>query len=234
MNKLLSVVAALALVAAVETRVRADDEQDKNVLERGVDATGSGIKKGAEATGDAIKEGAEATGDVIKKGAQATGSALGITDSDQEKYAANARGQRQIKGTVTAIDRDTGKVDFKTASGPLQLHFPTDDLKDVEVGTPLTLVLAFATPDNLTEEDTKPSREVAGDQPLHGDHWMKGTVTDVNAKTGMVGVKTDDMPLTLQFDPDAVSVLKPGDNIAVQIAYEPAAASKSSSKSSGY
>jgi hypothetical protein len=228
MYKFLSLAAAFALVSAVHSTARAgdtaDDTQDKNVIERGAEATGGAIKKGAEATGHAIKEGAEATGHAIKKGAEVTGSALGITDTEKERFEANERGEHRMKGMVTAIDRDTGQVDLKTADGPMQLHFPADSLTGIEVGAPMTVVVAFATPDNLspTSEGSKPKREVAGDQPLRGEHWMKGKVLDVNAKTGMVQITTEDMPLTVQFTPDAVAILKPGDNIAIEMAFEPA------------
>jgi hypothetical protein len=221
MHKLLSLCAALALIAAGGVAARADDEPDENIVERGAEATGDAIKKGAEATGGAIKKGAEATGHAIKEGAQATGAAIGITDSDRARWEANERGEHEVKGTVTAIDRDTGKVDFKTADNALQLHFPPDALKGVEVGAPLIVELAYALPDNPPDEvGEADDREIAGDEPERGEHWMKGTVTDVNAKTGVVGVKTDTMPLVVQFAPGSVTTLKPGDKIAVELAFE--------------
>src|SRR5262245_2058285 len=154
MYKFLSLAAAFALISAAHLPARADDtadeSQNKNVIQRGAEATGSGIKEGAEATGHAIKEGAAATGHAIKKGAEATGNALGITDTDKERFAANARGEHRMKGTVTAIDRDTGQVDLKTADGPMQVHFPPDSLTGIEVGAPMTVMVAFAMPDNLS------------------------------------------------------------------------------------
>lgn len=217
MNRTLSLIAAAALVVAFNSAARADD----NVVERGAEATGDAIKEGAEATGGAIKKGAEATGHAIKEGAEATGHALGMS-SDEQRWEANERGENRMTGEVTAIDRKTGEVDFKTVSGRMQLHFPPDALEGIQPGAPLVVEVSFATPDNLTAPaDADKDDDVAGDEPMRGEHWMKGKVTEVDAKTGIVHVKTDDVPLVVQFDADDVTGLKVGDNIAVEIAFEP-------------
>jgi hypothetical protein len=237
MKKILTVAAALAIVAAVDAPVRATDDAGGNAAERaaestggaiknGAEATGHAVKRGAEATGHAVKKGAEATGHAIKSGAEATGDALGITDTDRERYEANRLGEHRMTGTVASIDHDTGKVALATHTGTYHLHFLADSLSGVSKGDRLTVTSAFALPDRAaatTGATTEPRREVAGDEPLKGAHWMTGTITDVNKKTGMVDVKTDDMPLKVAFSPEAARDLKPGEKIAVELAFQSAA-----------
>ena len=219
MKKILPTLAALTLLVATQW-ARADDSDD-NAVERGAKTTGHAIKEGAEATGDAIKEGAEATGHAIKRGAEATTDALGITKTDEERYAANLRGEHRFTGKVTAIDHDTGLVTFATSGNTLNLHFPPDSLKNVKTGDHLTVEAGFAMADAEKPEGAQPRSKPAGDQPLHGDHWMTGTVTSVNSSTGLVTVKTDDAPLTVQFPRSSLRDLKEGDKIALELAFAP-------------
>ncbi len=222
MKKFLPTFAALTLLGTVQVARAADDSGD-NAVERGAKSTGHAIKEGAEATGGAIKSGAEATGHAIKKGAEATTDALGITKSDQERYEANARGEHRFTGKVTGIDHDTGLVTLASAGNTLNLHFPKDSLKNVKTGDQLTVEAAYAMSDAEKPSGTQAHRKPAGDQPLHGDHWMTGTVTSVNASTGLITVKTDDAPLTVQFPPASVRDLKEGDKIALELAFFPGA-----------
>jgi len=227
MKKVLSTVAALTLLLATAQLARAtDDDSGDNAVERGAKTTGHAIKDGAEATGNAIEHGAEATGHAIKRGAEATTDALGITKTDQERYEANARGEHRFTGKVTAVDHDTGLVTLATSGNTLNLHFPKDSLKNVQTGDRLTVETAYALPDAEQPAGTRAHHKAAGDQPLHGDHWMTGTVTSVNTVNGLVTVKTSDAPLTIQFPPKSVRSLKEGDKIALELAFTPTAHSR--------
>jgi hypothetical protein len=235
MKKVLSIAAAVSLATAIAAPVLADDE---NVIERGAkstgnaiksgaEATGGAIKSGAEATGGAIKSGAEATGHAIKEGAQATGAMLGLTETDRERFEANRRGERRVTGTVTAIDHDTGKVSLAADGTSYQLHFPADSLKNVATGQRLAVTMAFALPSQPLPEGYKkePREEIAGDQPARTDHWMTGTVTDVDSGDGTVGITTDAGLLTVQFSPAEVRDVKAGEKIALALGFEPVAKS---------
>jgi len=218
MKKYLPTVAALALLGTAPLAARADD----NAVERGAKTTGHVIKNGAEATGSAIEHGAEATGHAIKRGAEATGDALGITDTDQKRYEAMQRGEHRFTGKVTAIDRDTGMVTLATAGDTLNLHFPKDSLQNVNTGDRLTVEAAYALPDAAQPTGTRPQHKAAGDQPLHGDHWMTGTVTSVNTSTGLMTVKTDEGPLSVPFATSSLRDVKEGDKVALELGFLPA------------
>ena len=223
MHRVLPIIAAVALIAAFELPARGADESSGSAVGNAAEATGSAIKNGAEATGHAIKSGAEATGHAIKEGVEATGNVLGITESDRERYEANERGEHRVTGTVAAVDRDSGAVDLATEHATYQLHFPPEALKSVAKNDRLTVAMAFA-----PQDKEKPAQEAkrgykAGDEPMNGDHWMTGTVSEVDTANGMVDVQTDERPLKVQFARDAVRDLKPGEKIALELSFEPAA-----------
>ena len=222
MKKVLPTLAALTLLTGAQLAARAADDSGDNAVERGAKTTGHAIKQGAEATGNAIEHGAEATGHAIKRGAEATTDALGITKTDQERYEANERGEHRFTGKVTAVDHDTGLVTLATSGNTLNLHFPKDSLTNVKTGDRLTVEAGYALANAEQPAGTRPHHKVAGDQPLHGEHWMTGTVTSVNTKTGLITLKTDDAPLTVQFPAKSVRDLKEGDKIALELGFAPA------------
>lgn len=66
-----------------------------------------------------------------------------------------------------------------------------------------------------------------------GRHTMEGEVTRINQQKGMVSVKTAEGTLDLHFPPSAISTLKKGDRVAVEMALKPegGAASPATGKS---
>jgi hypothetical protein len=198
-----------------------------HAIKEGAETTGHAIKEGAEATGHAVKEGAQATGHAVKQGAEATGEFLGLTASDRERYEANERGERETTGKVKELDHTNGRLTLATTTGTLALHFPPADVHDLAKGDRIRVTLAFAPAQagNAAAAEGK-SEEHAEAAKEEGDHWMTGTVTKVDSANGTVHVKTAEAPLKLRFQPDAVRNLKDGDQIAVELAYEPVPSSK--------
>jgi hypothetical protein len=64
-----------------------------------------------------------------------------------------------------------------------------------------------------------------------GRHTMEGTVSKVNQKNGKFSVKTDEGTLDLHVPPSALSNVKKGDRVAVDIAVKPSGTA--SSRTSG-
>lgn len=66
-----------------------------------------------------------------------------------------------------------------------------------------------------------------------GRHTMEGEVTRIDQKKGTVSVKTAEGTLDLHFPPRAISTLKKGDRVAVEMALKPegGAASPATGKS---
>lgn len=66
-----------------------------------------------------------------------------------------------------------------------------------------------------------------------GRHTMEGEVTRINQKKGLVSVKTAEGVLDLHFPPSAISTLKKGDRVAVELSLKPegGAASPATGKS---
>lgn len=56
---------------------------------------------------------------------------------------------------------------------------------------------------------------------LHGEHTMSGTVTDVDKKTGIVGLKTAEGNLRLHFPPKSLAHVKEGEELKVQLGFSP-------------
>ena len=54
---------------------------------------------------------------------------------------------------------------------------------------------------------------------MQGMHTMAATVTDADAKTGIVDVMSGGMALKVHFPPAAMGNLKPGDHIGLYMAY---------------
>jgi hypothetical protein len=66
-----------------------------------------------------------------------------------------------------------------------------------------------------------------------GRHTMEGTVSKVNQKNGKLSVKTDEGTLDLHVPPSALSSVKKGDRIAVEIAIKPSGMAGSRSSTGG-
>lgn len=54
-------------------------------------------------------------------------------------------------------------------------------------------------------------------QSMQGVHEMPATVTSIDKNTGMVDVKSEGMKLRLHFPPSALTNIKTGDKIKVQL-----------------
>jgi hypothetical protein len=66
-----------------------------------------------------------------------------------------------------------------------------------------------------------------------GRHTMEGTVSKVNQKNGKLSVKTDEGTLDLHVPPSALSTVKKGDRIAVEIAIKPSGMASSRGTTGG-
>jgi hypothetical protein len=69
-------------------------------------------------------------------------------------------------------------------------------------------------PSQRTPDGTE-SRTVPADLPKA--HLIRGEVTQIDAATGTVAVRTDRGTLDLWFPPTAVKDIKPGDRVEVQL-----------------
>jgi hypothetical protein len=208
---ILAVGVALSVACALPVRAAAGDE-----------SVGEHVKDAAQDTGHAIKKGAEATGHALKKGAEETGEFLGLTSSDAARYQANERAQHRMFGHVTAINHESGVVDVKTAETPLQLQFPPKAVRNVKKGDAITVQLGYAMADTGTAEKAYDAPKTHQNRPaLANEHWIKGTVGEVNRDSGVVSVQTEkDRTLTLHFPPSDIANLNTGDHIAVQMGFE--------------
>ncbi len=140
------------------------------------------------------------------------------------QYQSHERGQHRISGTITAINHKTGVIDVKTTEAALQLHYPPKYIHRLKKGEKITVDLAYAKIGETTGTASASKKtERAEKEHFRGEraeHWMTGQVTSVNAKTGMVDLKTAEAALALQFPPASIKDLKTGDRIAVQLAYQ--------------
>jgi hypothetical protein len=191
------------------------------------EAAGNTVKSGAEAAGHAIKEGAEATGHAVKKGTSEAGEAVGLSGSAEKQYEAHECGEHRMSGTITAINHETGVIDLKTKEAALQLHYPPKFIHQLKKGERLTVDLAYAKigtengPASASASEMKNERaEKEHARHEMGEHWMTGEVTKVDTKTGVIGMRTAEAALILQFPPTAIKDLKTGDHIAVELGFQ--------------
>lgn len=54
---------------------------------------------------------------------------------------------------------------------------------------------------------------------MMGEHSMTGTITSINHKTGMLGLKTHEGKLELHFPPSAIKSLKDHEKITVHLGF---------------
>jgi hypothetical protein len=144
-----------------------------------------------------------------------------------KQYEAHERGEHRMSGTITAINHETGVIDLNTKEAALQLHYPPKFIHHLKKGERLTVDLAYAKmgPEqgSASASNSKAKNEWAEKEHARherGEHWMTGEVTKVDAKTGVIDVKTAEAPLILHFPPTSIKDLKTGDHIAVQLGFE--------------
>jgi len=63
-------------------------------------------------------------------------------------------------------------------------------------------------------------------------HTMTGTVTSIDRKTGMLGLKTEAGDLTLHFPPSKMQNIKDGERVTVELGIKPEMAPSASPSSS--
>ena len=56
--------------------------------------------------------------------------------------------------------------------------------------------------------------------PQEGEHAMRGTITTIDQRTGILSLRTSAGDLTLHFPPPSMTGLKAGDTITVHLAFE--------------
>jgi hypothetical protein len=64
-------------------------------------------------------------------------------------------------------------------------------------------------------------------------HAVTGTVTSIDRKTGMLGLKTEAGDLMLQFPPSKIHNVKDGERVTVELGIKPEMAPSASPSSSG-
>jgi len=200
---------------------------------KAAEGAGEAVKDAAKATGDAVKEGAEATADAVKGAAVKTGEVLGLKNgpakeasaADAARYERAEQAEHSMTGTIAAIDPDTGTVELKTPEGNLVLQFPPAAVVGRAVGDPMGVELAFVelpldagaraydSPDVQKEKAAK----------AEGDHWVTGTVQNIDRSKGAFELRTGDATLQLHYPPEEIAILDNGDEIAVEIAIVPPA-----------
>jgi hypothetical protein len=163
--------------------------------------------------------GSETNGGSMAKAAEAAGHA--------KQYEAHERGEHRMSGTITAINHETGVLDLKTKEGALQLHYPPKFIHHLKKGQRITVDLAYAKigaeSGSASAKGSEAKRERAEKKHARhemGKHWMTGEVTKIDAKTGVIDVKTAEAPLILYFPPTSIKDLKTGDHVAVQLGFE--------------
>jgi hypothetical protein len=151
----------------------------------------------------------------------------GETNGQAQQYEAHERGVHRMSGTITAINHETGVLDLKTNEAALQLHYPPKFIHHLKKGERLTVDLAYAKigPESGSAAAQGPEAKSKLAEKEHirhemAKHWMTGEVTKVDAKTGVIDVKTAEAPLILHFPPTSITDLKTGDHIAVELGFQ--------------
>jgi hypothetical protein len=110
--------------------------------------------------------------------------------------------------TANGVVSLTGTVKSEEArQRAIQLAQGTEGVKRVEAQN-LRLQYAGGTP------------KAGTGTPQEGEHAMRGTITTIDQRTGILNLRTSTGDLTLHFPPSSVTGLKAGDTITVHLAFE--------------
>jgi hypothetical protein len=121
-----------------------------------------------------------------------------------------------MTGDVVKKDTATGNVRISTAEGSLTVHFSPQSLGSVRPGDSITVFLGFS-------KDAAGSVQLSppGGQPLQGQRSVSGAVSEIDNETGKLTLTTSEGALDLRFPPRALSDVKQGDTLIVQMAFIP-------------
>lgn len=132
---------------------------------------------------------------------------------------AGSKGQHSMTGDVVKKDTATGNVRVSTAEGSLTVHFPPQSLASIREGDTITVFMGLS---KGTAGGILLSGPTGGIQ-LQGQHSINGTVSEMDSTTGKVTVTTSGGALDLQFPPQALSDIRQGDTVTLQMAFIPGA-----------
>jgi hypothetical protein len=153
-----------------------------------------------------------------------SGAALAGDPSQADFETCNSEAQAMVAAAPRPAVEDTTVTDPREQPS----QYPTGSRPTGEVSQPTVPGTGHATPtaversDARPEEATSAAREpsaVAGAMAgLRGLHSMTGEVTSVDARTGMVALKTDVGTLDLHFPPAALRDVRKRDELKVRAA----------------
>ena len=108
-------------------------------------------------------------------------------------------------------------IDVDTANGVVSL---TGEVKSEEARQ-RAIQLAQGTEGVKKVEAQNLRLQYAGtDTPQEGEHAMRGTITTIDQRKGILSLRTSAGDLTLHFPPPSMTGLKAGDTITVHLAFE--------------
>ena len=108
-------------------------------------------------------------------------------------------------------------IDVDTANGVVSL---TGEVKSEEARQ-RAIQLAQGTEGVKKVEAQNLRLQYAGTgTPQAGEHAMRGTITTIDPRTGILSLRTSAGDLTLHFPPPSMTGLKAGDTITVHLAFE--------------
>jgi hypothetical protein len=212
MNRFFVTAIALAFIGAAACPAFA--EEGKGMGET-IKDTGAAA---GNAVGRAVKGAAETTGETL--GLVGSGKPTEATSAEVATYDSTKKAEHRMTGAITSIDHDTGNVVLKSGDMTVALFFPPESIKDMKDGQLLSVDLAFV------ELPVAAGEARAGDAPAKeprsfvkgSQHWMKGTVQNIDRTAGTFEVKTGDATLKLHYPPSEIASLENGDAIAVEVA----------------
>jgi hypothetical protein len=146
--------------------------------------------------------------------AQSAGSQR-VTPAEAARYEAAEQGEHEMSGTITRVDHEDGMLRLATEEALLELPFKPASIQSLRDGEKATVQLAYV---KLPVAKTAERHEEAGGEAMRVEHWMKGTVQDLDRKTGIFTLDAADVTARLHFPPSKISTLQNGDEVAVEVA----------------
>ena len=120
-----------------------------------------------------------------------------------------------VEGRITDVDPSSGRVNFESGSQAYKVQFPANSVTNLKKDEAIKVHLTYYPPGSAPEAADAPNI-----QGMQGTRTITGTVTEVNKDLRTIGLRNDDTTLELPFPQGpALSQLKEGDQIAVQVAF---------------